>query len=499
MSTAAARRRLFARVEHVESQLQALIEGKLDEDSMQSLSLASRASRRFSGVAPKRLSAYVHDLRMAKNEEVHATATNRVDDAVWRLIADQEDEVMRIVQLGEQADQQKKEEIQHLSGQREEQEDIEPKDLWKAGARSQHVRDGKYNMAIRNAKFEAQGSMPAWVRRLSDTVFLLDHFGFSADTWWRPRFLGELDAVEDTLKKYEERQTPVTRQLLASIVQCRLEINTLTARQLINRVHDMLLLAEDIDNEWGAKMRAHRKLHTDWMSSRQAYRKELHELSANRVHKVGVQGPKFGFYKASAMPLVPLPTRGSLQARKLAAAQAVLAILDKVEQLPVNQHTENEIYGDYLALLATCAQQGLWHISIPIYHSLWKNLRHRVSLDTYRLIITACKHASPCNSVQAIQVLAEVRQQGFTPDVMLFNAIIDACVPKSEWRSAARLVRVMANLNIAATPVTYDTLYKVCAKAPLDHAPLIYETMKLAGVPETIAFACARSNLYKSP
>ncbi|GBG25569.1 Pentatricopeptide repeat-containing protein At4g11690 [Hondaea fermentalgiana] len=497
MATAEARRRLIARVEHVEAELQAWLDGE-------KVLSPKRQSR-----APRRLSVVLHEASVARSESdlahieesedsVEPLGSNyRVDNAVWRLITDREDEVAEIVALGKSEDAKLQEKLQAMEDSELVMDPDDAKERWKASAQQQRVRDGQFGMALRNAKFEAQDVMPQWVRRLNDAVFLLDHFGFEAWTWWRPRFMAEIDAVAKTLCQ-DERSSPAVQEVLHGLDQCKLDINICTARQLIERVHKLLRVAEDIDNQWGAKMRAHRELHSEWMATRQNYRKELQGLSRRRVEKVGTQGPRLGFYKASRLPLEPLPAKGSPQMRRLAAASVILFDLDKVEQIPVTQLTEREIHVEYLLLLAACADQGLWHISITIYRSMWVKLQSKVGLDTYRLIITACKHATPSNSAQAIQVLAELRRRGFRPSVAIFNAIIDACVQGAEWRASARLVRVMAHLNVPASAVTYDTLFRVCAGAPLDHSPMIYETLKLAGVPETIAFGCARANLALS-
>jgi hypothetical protein len=372
------------------------------------------------------------------------------------------------------------------------------------------------------------------VARIGDMVYLLDQFGFAPETRWRSQvraecvllaaYLGE--QLAPLAEAGPEREA--CEALAETLQQLAKDIDLFSARQMMTKVHALLFLAEDVDHVWGARAKEHRARAEEWDRARREFKAQL----AGQVRAVKVaQGaahaalglpPIPSAYPPDSPPpknarapehfgltSVPAPAHAFAQGERsavraeqerrkrtqamYAAADELLCVLEKLEELPVTQHTEREAQAQYLQLLRRSAQMGVWHVAFAAYNSMRAAMPRLVAPETYSILISACKHGSPPSSLHALQVLHEMTARGFKPKLAIFNQIIDACVPMAEFRLAARVVRLMAQAGVGATANTYDTLDRVCRNANARHAPDVYDALKLAGVPEAIAFACAQT------
>jgi pentatricopeptide repeat protein len=85
-----------------------------------------------------------------------------------------------------------------------------------------------------------------------------------------------------------------------------------------------------------------------------------------------------------------------------------------------------------------------------------------------------------------------MQRQGFITDVKVYNSIIDACRQACQWRRALSVFHHMTQQDIKPNTATYSVITDACARARIDDAPLVYESMKYCGVPEYLAYSTAQ-------
>ena len=89
-------------------------------------------------------------------------------------------------------------------------------------------------------------------------------------------------------------------------------------------------------------------------------------------------------------------------------------------------------------------------------------------------------------------LLKRLQQSGIAPSVSLCNIALGALIKRSLWRVAARILCLMRESGVDTNTATYEILMQVCDRAKPGDSPFIYDAFKHAGVPEAIAYACAR-------
>jgi len=319
---------------------------------------------------------------------------------------------------------------------------------------------------VRAAYLNSERTMPDWVFRLKNIIFVLDHFGYANKTRWRSRVCSECKVLIEFLQPQAYDNKQVLMDELSSIQN---DINIHSARSLIEKIQSLLLLSEKIDIEWGNRMIQYRESFQIFKSKSQGRWKEI----VNGLKEINNKKEKTVRNKK--------PLNESIDH---VITDVMIWELKNIERVPSNQHSR------YLALLSKCASLGLWYIAFTVYKSMLLHCPLKINTSIFRLLITACKHAH--NSFQAIQVLDEMEAKNYKPSISIFNALVDSCVHFGEWRRASLLLLRMTHFRVFASSVTYDTLLRIAQRSDTEHSPAIYDAYKFAGVPEALAFACAR-------
>tara|TARA_B110000090_G_C13031240_1_gene311905 strand:+ start:160 stop:516 length:357 start_codon:yes stop_codon:yes gene_type:complete len=99
----------------------------------------------------------------------------------------------------------------------------------------------------------------------------------------------------------------------------------------------------------------------------------------------------------------------------------------------------------------------------------------------------------------AIAMTRKMRALGIASTAKTFHLVIKACAEGGNHRMLSAAFRDLIASGHTPTTGTYDNILGLCENGcfPADEAPQLYESLRIAGVPEKIAFTCGRLALRK--
>jgi pentatricopeptide repeat protein len=104
------------------------------------------------------------------------------------------------------------------------------------------------------------------------------------------------------------------------------------------------------------------------------------------------------------------------------------------------------------------------------------NMEDEINLNTARAIIDS------------------VYSNGLSPDVPLYNILLSTCINQSRWRKAIGILNEMQMVhNLIPLPSTFDIIID-CCRHSLEEPAIIYETLKLEGLPQEFCYKAAIVN-----
>ena len=104
----------------------------------------------------------------------------------------------------------------------------------------------------------------------------------------------------------------------------------------------------------------------------------------------------------------------------------------------------------------------------------------------------ACKNSLPPQSKRCLLMLEEMMRIGVHGNRNLYHIAFSACAMAGDHRRTGQVFKIMMKDNIKPSSGTYDLIMKTVSKyGKADDSAEIYESLKISGVPERIAYLTA--------
>jgi hypothetical protein len=157
-----------------------------------------------------------------------------------------------------------------------------------------------------------------------------------------------------------------------------------------------------------------------------------------------------------------------------------------------------EARNQFHRILLECSNAGVWQEALHTFASM-VGLGVPPTRDTFHLVIRACRRSDPSQPALAVAMMRKMRAMGVATNEKTFLLTMAACGAKGNHRMLAAAFRDMLETGWVPTTGTYDSILNICGSGsmPADEAPQLYESLRLGGVPERIAFTGANMCLKK--
>lgn len=377
------------------------------------------------------------------------------------------------------------------------------------------IEDQTQKRATRQfCEHQINNQLPHWIRRLNEVIVVARNCGHSNKLRWRSKSIALLQkAITDC----EEDEFAVN---------CRLKLQRLVLDINVNTANELIRIILNLKNEY--------------IESRTDEKSSLGKLSSLlQAMNDGIQSDAVvPHMKASwsadlqdadvACKELSIPGIGT-QSNKCIIFEANHTRKPNLQKLPINPNL-GDIHPDCRNLdqtkiiiqLRKLATSGLFEEAWKLFHKHFEappintnnNTRHKttpglptvihgsnkipVSLDIFKILMQAFKNTSNVNFEQSTMVLAAITSYGLKPDISIYNTLMKACIPASRWRRALLLMQELQQTtkhhkgltpNIATFEILAD-----CCRHSLDDSSVIFDTLRLAGLPRKFAYRVAACN-----
>ncbi|EPS72235.1 hypothetical protein M569_02522 [Genlisea aurea] len=169
----------------------------------------------------------------------------------------------------------------------------------------------------------------------------------------------------------------------------------------------------------------------------------------------------------------------------------------KVFQTAVNEGYGNTVYA-YSALISAYAKSGYCDEAIALFESM-KALGMKPNLITYNALIDACGKGG-ADYKRAMDIFYDMVQNGVQPDRITYNSLLAVCSGAGLWETARSLFDEMVYRGVDQDIYTYNTLLDAaCSGGHMDSAFEIMSEMPAKNVmPNEVTYStmirgCAKS------
>ena len=188
----------------------------------------------------------------------------------------------------------------------------------------------------------------------------------------------------------------------------------------------------------------------------------------------------------------------SAQFKVLPRQNMVLNDLMATCRLGAEREQRIESRGRFHRILLECSNAGAWQEALHAFACMI-SIRVPPTRDTFHLLIRTCRRSTPSQPALAVAMLRKMRAMGVATNEKTFLLTMATCGERGNHRMLAAAFRDMIETGWIPTTGTYESILKICdsGKIPADEAPQLYESLRLGGVPERIAFTGASMCLKK--
>jgi hypothetical protein len=164
----------------------------------------------------------------------------------------------------------------------------------------------------------------------------------------------------------------------------------------------------------------------------------------------------------------------------------------------VEREQRSQAQNRFHRLLLNCSNAGSWQEALHVFAAM-VHLGVPPTRETCHLVIRTCHRARPSQPALAIAMTRKMRALGIASTAKTFHLVIKACAEGGNHRMLSAAFRDLIASGHTPTTGTYDNILGLCENGcfPADEAPQLYESLRIAGVPEKIAFTCGRLALRK--
>ena len=142
-------------------------------------------------------------------------------------------------------------------------------------------------------------------------------------------------------------------------------------------------------------------------------------------------------------------------------------------------------------MLLQCSNAGAWQEAFYIYAAM-VGCHVPPECKTFKYIFMACKNSLPPQSKRCLLMLEEMMRIGVHGNRNLYHIAFSACAMAGDHRRTGQVFKIMMKDNIKPSSGTYDLIMKTVSKyGKADDSAEIYESLKISGVPERIAYLTA--------
>jgi hypothetical protein len=156
----------------------------------------------------------------------------------------------------------------------------------------------------------------------------------------------------------------------------------------------------------------------------------------------------------------------------------------------VEREQRNDAKNRFHSLLLKCSNAGSWQESLHVFGAMI-HLGVPPTRETIHLVIRACHRARPSQPALAIAMTRKMRALGIASTAKTFHLVMKACADGGNHRMLSAAFRDLLASGHTPTTATYDNILGLCESGCIkaDDAPELYESLRIAGVPEKIAYA----------
>jgi hypothetical protein len=149
-------------------------------------------------------------------------------------------------------------------------------------------------------------------------------------------------------------------------------------------------------------------------------------------------------------------------------------------------------------ILLQCSNAGTWQEALHTFGAMLE-LSVPPTRETIHLVIRACQRSRPAQPALAVAMTRKMHSMGIASTEKTYLLTMAACSAGGNHRMLAAAFRDLLASGHVPTTATYDNVLSLCGNGDVhaDEAPQLYESLRIAGVPEQIAFTGASMCLQK--
>ena len=149
-------------------------------------------------------------------------------------------------------------------------------------------------------------------------------------------------------------------------------------------------------------------------------------------------------------------------------------------------------------LLLQCSNAGAWQEALHVFGAMIA-VSVPPTRETIHFVIRSCGRARPAQPALAVAMTQKMNSMGIASTEKTYHLTMAASSAGGNHRMLAAAFRDLIAFGHVPTTATYDNILGLCGSGDIsaDESPQLYESLRIAGVPEKIAFTGASMCLQK--
>jgi len=149
-------------------------------------------------------------------------------------------------------------------------------------------------------------------------------------------------------------------------------------------------------------------------------------------------------------------------------------------------------------ILLQCSNAGTWQEALHTFGAML-GLGVPPTRETIHHVIRACGRSRPAQPALAVAMTRKMHSMGIASVEKTYLLTMSACSAGGNHRMLAAAFRDLIASGHTPTTSTYDNLLGLCGNGDIsaDESPELYESLRIAGVPERIAYTAGQMALER--
>jgi hypothetical protein len=339
---------------------------------------------------------------------------------------------------------------------------------------------------------------PKWLRELEQAQVDIAEGGYTERTAWRKRAVNVVVRLQRHLKD-NIPDPALVQQLWRDCRDFKKSVNLRNPKEVRNSLAGFTARAIAICTPYDEKYKAVKELleseiqrtgdalasaSNDFKGKSKKFNAERKEI-LSRLNRARKRLQDSGILEDTQI-LEPNGWRGVVYRPSLMQYDLMVA-----NRMSREGHDRPKLKTYFMKNLLLCGNAGAWQEAFYIY-AAFIGCHLVPDKEVFKYIFLSCKNALPPQGTRAIRMVEEMKRVNVKGDRRLYHIVFCSCSLGGDWRRAAIAFKAMLSDGVKPSAGTYDILIRtIGAHANPEDAPQIYDSLKLAGVPEKIAYTAS--------